>query len=209
VRICIRSESISFILKFESSLPLKRQNRITVKGQEEQNGTLEILLHRKDIRIEIRNDKFTFERSGYPASNLSEGEKSAIAFAYFLTELKSLGNDNPPKLPNTIVFIDDPISSLDSNHIFQVRLLGRIDKSTNEAKRPLFFIKRNDDNSAIIKKLPKSFSSYKSEYIGLFHTIKELDELEDKEDYPNLLILPNAVRRFLELSTLMKYPSDT
>jgi len=222
-------------------LDLETQLKSTVKGQEELNDTLEILLHRKDIRIEIRNDRFTLERSGYPASNLSEGEKSAIAFAYFLTELKSLRNDNPPKLPNTIVFIDDPISSLDSNHIFQVRLLlnnffrendfaqlflsthnfeffsvmldsrllGRIDKSTNEAKRPLFFIKRNDDNSAIIKKLPKSFSSYKSEYVGLFHTIKEFYELEDKEDFPNLLILPNAVRRFLELYTLMKYPSDT
>jgi wobble nucleotide-excising tRNase len=217
------------------------QLKSTVKGQEELNSTLEILLHRKDIRIEIRNDKFILERSGYPASNLSEGEKSAIAFAYFLTELKSLRDDHPPKLPNTIVFIDDPISSLDSNHIFQVRLLlhdffresdfaqlflsthnfeffsvmldckllGRIDKSTSENNRPLFFIKRNDDNSAIIKKLPKTFSSYKSEYVGLFHTIKEFYELEDKEDFPNLLILPNAVRRFLELYTIMKYPSDT
>ena len=74
-------------------------------------------------RIEIENDKFTLVRCGYQASNLSEGEKSAIAFAYFLTELKALRNDSPPKLPNTIVFIDDPISSLDSNHIFQVRSL--------------------------------------------------------------------------------------
>ena len=222
-------------------LDLETQLKSSVKGKEELNDILEILLHRKDIRIEISNDKFTLERSGHPASNLSGGEKSAIAFAYFLTELKALRNDDPPKLPNTIVFIDDPISSLDSNHIFQVRqllhrffkendfaqlfisthnfeffsvmldtkLLGRIDKFTNEDKRPLYFIKRNDDNSAIIKKLPKAFSSYKSEYVGLFHTIKEFNELQNKEDFPNLLILPNAVRRFLELYTLMKYPSDT
>jgi len=57
--------------------------------------------------------------------------------------------------------------------------------------------------------LPNSFSSYKSEYVGLFHTIKEFDDLDHKEDFLNLLILPNAVRRFLELYTLMKYPSHT
>ena len=222
-------------------LTLEAQLKSSVKGQKELNDILEILLHRDDIKIEIRNDKFTLERSGHPASNLSEGEKSAIAFAYFLTELKALRNDDPPKLPNTIVFIDDPISSLDSNHIFQVRsllhtffreenyaqlfisthnfeffsvmldtnLFGTIKRGTNEAKRPLYFIKRNDDNSSIIKKLPNSFSSYKSEYVGLFFTIKEFNELANKEDFKNLLILPNAVRRFLELYTLMKYPSDS
>src|SRR5690554_7342213 len=103
-------------LNFETEL------KSNVKGQEELNTTLKVLLHRNDIKIEIRNDKFTLERSGFPANNLSEGEKSAIAFAYFLTELKALRNDNPPKLPNTIIFIDDPISSLDSNHIFQVKI---------------------------------------------------------------------------------------
>lgn len=95
----------------------------TAKGQGELNDILEILLHRDDIKIEIRDDKFRLERSGHSAEHLSEGEKSAIAFAYFLTELKSLRKDDPPKLPNTLIFIDDPISSLDSNHIFQVRSL--------------------------------------------------------------------------------------
>ncbi|WP_025864669.1 AAA family ATPase [Prolixibacter bellariivorans] len=215
-------------------LALEAQLKSSVKGQKELNDILEILLHRNDIKIEIKNDIFTLERSGHPASNLSEGEKSAIAFAYFLTELKALRNDAPPKLPNTIVFIDDPISSLDSNHIFQVRsllqtffkeenyaqlfisthnfeffsvmldtnLFGSKNKDTNGNKRPLYFIKRNDNNSSEIKKLPLSFSSYKSEYVGLFHTIKEFNELADKEDFTNLLILPNAVRRFLELYIL-------
>lgn len=222
-------------------LALETQLKSSVKGQKELNDILEILLHRDDIKIEIRNDKFTLERSGHSANNLSEGEKSAIAFAYFLTELKALRNDDPPKLPKTIVFIDDPISSLDSNHIFQVRFLlhsffktenyaqlfisthnfeffsvmldtnlfGHKNDDKNGNKRPLYFIKRNDDNTSEIKKLPISFSAYKSEYVGLFHTIKEFNELANKEDFTNLLILPNAVRRFLELYTLMKYPSDS
>lgn len=222
-------------------LKLETQLKSSVKGQKELNSILEILLHRNDIKIEIRNNKFTLERSGHKATNLSEGEKSAIAFSYFLTELKALREDAPPKLPTTIIFIDDPISSLDSNHIFQVRsllhsffkqddymqlfisshnfeffsvmldtkLFGRISKNTNENKRPLFYIKRKDDNSSIIKKLPKAFSSYKSEYVGLFHIIKEFNDCAAKEDFEYTLILPNAVRRFLELYTLMKYPSDS
>jgi wobble nucleotide-excising tRNase len=219
-------------------LELRKQLSDKVRGQEELNDSLEILLHRDDIKIEIRNEKFTLERSGFPATSLSEGEKSAIAFSYFLTELKSLSEAGT--LKDTIVFFDDPISSLDSNHIFQVRsliqdffkqkefrqlfvsthnfeffsvmldtkLFGRIENNTGEHNRPLYYIKRFDDNTATIVKLPKTFSSYKSEYISIFHTLKEFHEFGIKEDYPNLIILPNALRRFLELYTLMKYPCD-
>lgn len=212
----------------------------TAKGQGELNNILEILLHRDDIKIEIRDEKFRLERSGYPAEHLSEGEKSAIAFAYFLTELKALRNDDPPKLPKTIIFIDDPISSLDSNHIFQVRSLlkdffktedfaqlfisthnfeffsvlfdsgifGTIKYDTKEQKRPLYFIKRHKDGSSTIEKMPKTFSNYKSEYVGLFHILKEFNDSADKENFAYLLLLPNALRRFVELYTLSKYPAN-
>ena len=210
----------------------------TVKGAEKLNSSLQLLLNRNDIKIEIENEVFTLKRNQYPATNLSEGEKSAIAFSYFLTELESLKEDN--SLPNTIIFIDDPISSLDSNHIFQVRSLiqnffkanefaqlfisthsfeflsvlldtkmfGRITSSTGESKRPLYFIQRTNDNCATIKKMPKAFSSYKSEYVGLFKIIHEYKISTDKENFPHLLIMPNAVRRFLELYTLMRYPTE-
>lgn len=220
-------------------LECETQLKSTVKGQEELNNLLEILLHRNDIKIETRNDRYTLERSGHTANNLSEGEKSAIAFAYFLTELKALRKEEPPKLANTIVFIDDPISSLDSNHIFQVRSLlqnffkkevkdylqlfisthnfdffsvmydsGIFSRKEKEVNRPLYFIKRDKSNSSTIEKLPKMFSKHKSEYVGLFHILKEFYDLENKEDFPHLLILPNALRRFLELYTLMKYPTE-
>jgi len=209
-----------------------------VKGKEELNDSLSLLLNRNDIKIEIDDDKFILKRNGHAATNLSEGEKSAIAFSYFLTELKSLSEDTT--LANTIVFIDDPISSLDSNHVFQVRslinnffrnndfkqlfisthsfeflsvlldtnLFGSNSPDAGEAKRPFYFIQRINENEAEIKKLPKAFSNYKSEYVGLFRIIKEYNLSEDQENFPNLLILPNAVRRFLELYTLMKYPSE-
>lgn len=211
-----------------------------VKGQKELNDILEILLHRDDIKIEIREDKFRLERSGHPAEHLSEGEKSAIAFAYFLTELKALRNDDPSKLPKTIIFLDDPISSLDSNHIFQVRSLlkdffktedfaqlfisthnfeffsilydsgiyGTLKDNTKEEKRPLYFIKRDKNGISTIDKMPKSFSNYKSEYVGLFHILKEFNDSEDKNNFVYLLLLPNALRRFVELYTLTKYPAN-
>jgi wobble nucleotide-excising tRNase len=56
----------------------------------------------------LRNDSDLVE------GNLSEGEKTAIAFVYFITKLKE--NDN--KMENTIVVVDDPVSSFDSNHLF-------------------------------------------------------------------------------------------
>lgn len=230
--------------KINGNIPLiksfNEQLSSTAKGQGELNDILEILLHRDDIKIEIRDDKFRLERSGHPAEHLSEGEKSAIAFAYFLTELKALRKDDPPKLPKTIIFIDDPISSLDSNHIFQVRSLlndffkiddfaqlfisthnfeffsvlydsgifGTIKSYTNESKRPLYFIKRDKNGVSTIEKMPKTFSNYKSEYVGLFHILNDFNDSADKENFGYLLLLPNALRRFVELYTLSRYPAN-
>ncbi|OTG66858.1 hypothetical protein B9T25_08735 [Acinetobacter sp. ANC 4470] len=53
------------------------------------------------------------------AYNLSEGEQSLIAFCYFLAKIQdSLDQDKKP-----IIWIDDPICSLDSNHIFFIYTL--------------------------------------------------------------------------------------
>jgi wobble nucleotide-excising tRNase len=288
-------------------LILEADLKSNVKGQEELNSILEILLHRKDIRIEIENDKFTLVRGDYQANNLSEGEKSAVAFAYFLTEIKSLRYEDTPKLPNTIVYIDDPISSLDSNHIFQIRslinsffnncplsktqfdslnldkdklwinlidngyinnkgiiqeqfnsiknntelildtefenkrvaiynelkspidfaqlfisthnfeffsvmrdtkLFGNIRNNAKEEKRPFYWIRRADTNSSIIEKLPKTFSEHKSEYVGIFNILLEYHNSVTKEQFPYIILLPNALRRFVELYTLSKYPAN-
>lgn len=220
-------------LNFETEL------KSNVKGQEELNTTLNILLHRNDIKIEIRNDKFTLERSGFPANNLSEGEKSAIAFAYFLTELKALRNDDPPKLPNTIIFIDDPISSLDSNHIFQVRSLlqnffqkkdddflqlfisthnfdffsmmmdsTELFKNQKNAQADFYMVKRKDDNTSTVTDLPENFKKHNSEYASLFSVLKEYHSLEKKEEFKYTILLPNTMRRFLELYTSMKFPTS-
>jgi wobble nucleotide-excising tRNase len=63
------------------------------------------------------NIKFVIHRDNIQATNLSEGECSLIAFCYFIAKIEDELNDKTQK-DKLIIFIDDPISSLDSNHIF-------------------------------------------------------------------------------------------
>lgn len=210
----------------------------TVKGQEELNIYLKIFLNREDIQIAIEKDKFVLTRGANPASNLSEGEKTAIAFAYFLTELKSLKKEG--KLKTTIIFFDDPISSLDSNHIFQVRsliqhffkdkgdylqlfisthnfeffsvlldsnLFKNVNRATTKAEDcPFYLINRTMADSSTICNLPRTLRSHKSEYAHIFAILKEYNDSATKETFQFKILLPNTLRRFLELYTLFKYP---
>ncbi len=66
---------------------------------------------------EKTNMKFKITREKADAKNLNEGECSLISFCYFIAKMQDELNaeTNNKKL---IIYIDDPISSLDSNHIF-------------------------------------------------------------------------------------------
>ena len=69
----------------------------------------------------VKSKVFRVMRGDGQAFNLSEGECNLIAFCYFLATLSGpeLQNDKP------IIWIDDPISSLDSNHIYFVYAMIR------------------------------------------------------------------------------------
>lgn len=62
---------------------------------------------------------FRIKRCDQIAYNLSEGECNLIAFCYFVATLHQTTGTKP------IVWIDDPISSLDANHIYFVYALIR------------------------------------------------------------------------------------
>ena len=81
---------------------------------DELNADICSYLGRDELTFEIQGFGYQISRNGTPAKNLSEGEKTAIAFLYFL---KSLG-DKSFALEDGIVIIDDPVSSLDSNALF-------------------------------------------------------------------------------------------
>ena len=102
------------------NIQLTAQLKSIIKGKEKLDVFIKRFLNRNDISIEVtEDDKFQIKRGNHLAKNLSEGEKTAIAFAHFMVMLDSIGNE----MQNQIVFIDDPISSLDANHIAQVSSL--------------------------------------------------------------------------------------
>lgn len=61
--------------------------------------------------------RFQIMRHGKPAFDLSEGETSLISFCYFMATIEDQLKDISAA-SRLIVYIDDPISSLDSNHVF-------------------------------------------------------------------------------------------
>jgi wobble nucleotide-excising tRNase len=218
------------------------------------NYFVQSFLNRTDIKIEIdpNSKKFNLLRDGLPAINLSEGEKTAISFSHFLVTLKSLEKSN--KLKDFILFIDDPISSLDGNHVFQINALlketlyskvadpnnpnqemwvqkclqiffsthnyeffnllkelptskgFRYDRKPEKRSESRYFISRKLDNSSLVQ-LPKVYDTFKSEYHYLFKEIIEFSNNPDNQT-EKILLMPNVLRRFLEIYTLAKFPSS-
>jgi wobble nucleotide-excising tRNase len=83
------------------------------------NKGLKQFLGHKELSFKDKTDEYgeTFYeiyRNKDLAFNLSEGEKTAISLIYFLKKLDEDGFDKA----NGIIFIDDPISSLDSQFLY-------------------------------------------------------------------------------------------
>lgn len=108
------------------------------KGGEELTGHLKQFLGRTDLIFENSNDGYVVLRRDKPAKRLSEGEKTAIAFLYFLVQLKDRDFD----LAEGVVVIDDPISSLDSAAIYQA--FSFLKNETQNAKQ-LFILTHNHE----------------------------------------------------------------
>lgn len=103
---------------------------------------------KKQIRFEIvRGDK--------KAHHLSEGECSLIAFCYFMAKL----HDIETKGEKAIIWIDDPISSLDSNHVFFIYSLINADIVTQDNYEQLFISTHNLDFFKYLKRLPGTLTT--------------------------------------------------
>lgn len=109
------------------------------------NKCLVGILGRDELVFEDQEEGYSIKRNGVIAENLSEGEKTAIAFAYFVIHLKNKDFD----FKQGIVLIDDPISSLDVEGIFRVCTL--MDTKLKQAKQ-LIILTHNFDFFNQIKK---------------------------------------------------------
>ncbi|MDP2804513.1 MAG: AAA family ATPase, partial [Gallionellaceae bacterium] len=97
-------EQVAKIRKLESSLSSAGV------GAEKFNEALHRFLGRSELSLRFKPEDSGYEiirnNTGEHDGNLSEGEKTAIAFVYFITKLTE--NDN--KISDTIVVVDDPVS---------------------------------------------------------------------------------------------------
>jgi len=223
----------------EQIAALKAKISLAQRGREEINGHISTLLGSNTLQIEVveeeNSEKFRLVRGAQIAKNLSEGEKTAIAFSFFLSKLREL-----KKLDDCIVYIDDPISSLDSNHIFQVNALLReaffyqelpddewktkckqifisthnfeffslLRELPGSANKTRFYqVKRTTPTDSVLVNLPGSITKYGSEYHYLYSVIRKFSDSPDKADLELLLSVPNAVRRFVELYTFSRLPT--
>jgi len=88
-----------------------------IRGADEFNNMLNMYLGRAEFKLEYVPDKKGYKLLRYDntsVKNISEGERTAIAFIYFITKVFESGND----VSKSIVIFDDPVSSLDSNNLF-------------------------------------------------------------------------------------------
>lgn len=143
---------------------LKSKLKDERKGAERVNAILSHFFGHDGIKLEAVDNteskaiKFEITRDGKSAYNLSEGECSLIAFCYFVAKLEETNT----KGKELIVYIDDPISSLDGNHIFFVyslieSLIARPEKNDDGSNRyrykQLFISTHNLDFLKYLKKI--------------------------------------------------------
>ncbi|MBE0417991.1 MAG: AAA family ATPase, partial [Coriobacteriia bacterium] len=205
-----------------------------VLGAEKVNYYLKAFFGNEDIAIQVREDKrYSLVRSGTVARNLSEGERTAISFSYFLAQLEAKDVD----LTQTLVYIDDPVSSLDANHVYNTFAViktvladaRQLFVSTHNygffkllqgdsyfkewekkgsRRTSLYYIKRDGTRNAEIVPLPEMLKKYNSEYHYLFSVLYAF-HLAPNENDAIVVSLPNLVRRVLEIYTSFRIPQTT
>ena len=205
---------------------INRKIKTEAIGANRMNKYLEHFFSDNKLKIELTdNGKYKLYRNNQIAKNLSTGEKNIISLIYFFAKLEETHFD----FNNALIFIDDPVSSLDSNHIFKVyafineklkdcgqlfitthnfdffNLLKDLNKHGLEKKGKFYLIKKIVNKTgefSCIDNLPNVLLKFKSEYNYLFDILKSFSE----SNFELLYLLPNILRRFFEAYLFMKYP---
>jgi wobble nucleotide-excising tRNase len=135
---------------------LENESKDESRGAELVNNHLSHFFGHDELKLvaidEDNGVKFKITRGTSNAKNLSEGESSLISFCYFIAkiqdEIKEDANVN-----QLILYVDDPISSLDSNHIFFMFSLIESVITKPQKYNQLFISTHNLDFLKYLKKL--------------------------------------------------------
>ncbi|MDO6440499.1 AAA family ATPase [Cyclobacterium sp. 1_MG-2023] len=184
-------------------------NHFTIDLNEESEGNNILVKYKSQSQIKSRL-----------RNTLSEGEKTALAFSYFLSKV-TIETKNPSQ---TIIVIDDPISSLDDNRIYNTASL--IYDTFHDYKQlfilshNFFFLKyiypsfRKGKSCYLISNgnidiLPKSLQNFQTPYYYMIESISSFIEENDKNYDEARKYLPNYIRRVLETFFSFKYAKLT
>jgi len=202
---------------------------------EDLNRELRDYLGHDEIKFTVEDNGYRLERQGQAATNLSEGERTAIAFLYFLKSLEDRSFD----LSKGIVVVDDPISSLDSNSIYsafgfmkrklcdagqlfvlthnytflrQVRNWFQHLNGRKKMKPSKFYMLRasniDGQRRSVLEVMDAFLQDYESEYHYLFKRVVEASEIEGGGALKTYYELPNLARRLLEAFLVFKIPDE-
>jgi wobble nucleotide-excising tRNase len=152
--------------------------------------SLESIELESDDTDQEKKVRFQIVRDGKKAHNLSEGECSLISFCYFIAKLNDINTSG--KKP--IIWIDDPISSLDANHIFFMYSIIKSEIVDTDSFGQLFVSTHNLDflkylkrlNGGIIKTNGK-FSSYEKDFFVI--------NREDK--FSSIIAMPKYLKEYV------------
>ncbi|MGM8707074.1 AAA family ATPase [Enterobacter hormaechei subsp. steigerwaltii] len=172
----------------------------------------------KDMYIISRSDK---DENHDVYKSLSEGEKTLITFLYFLECCKGKTDKDDEDNRDNLIIIDDPISSLSQNYVYDIASIIHHELIKNETTKKILILTHNlYFFHELIKLSPKSKDDkkFKRDYRlfritkNEFSTITEIQKnsiqneyqslwqiLKDaKEEKVNKIIIPNIMRNILE-----------
>ena len=124
----LKAETDGAIVLRDKARDLRRRIRTHGPAASVINKLIAAYLGHGELTIDPVDEGYELQRHGRPITGVpSEGEKTAIAIAYFLSSIEA---DNR-KLKDVIVVVDDPVSSLDTKALnFACSLVRtRLDKA--------------------------------------------------------------------------------
>lgn len=133
---------------------------------------------------DIKHYRFEIQRNGKQAFNLSEGECRLVAFSYFMAKL----NDTLTANQKPIIWIDDPICSLDANHVFFVYSLIFSEIAIKDDYEQLFIATHNLDFLKYLLRLNGKFLKTDKEKQKNYFLI------ERKNDVSELVLMPRYMK---------------
>ena len=192
------------------------------------NGLLKRLLGPGISVEQAQDNRIQFIREGQPATNMSDGERTAISLAYFLVSL----GQNGQRLEDMVVFVDDPICSLDANHIYDVAYLlitslkacqqlfisthnseffntikqDWSDRGKFKKDHAAYLVHRECDGASQLIELPGHLTKFRSDHHHVFYCLRQF-QASASQEVDAYLSCPNLLRRFLEMYLGFRRPT--